>query len=148
MPDLTQYLSEDGVRLFDDATKDDVLESLCEAVCTGSTLDVRRVQKAILGREALLSTGIGLGIALPHVRLEAVERFVLSIGVCKTGVDYGSMDDLPVTIVFLIVGPRDPHSAFVKFIADVTGVLKREEFRRELVEQTDAAGVRALLARQ
>ena len=145
MGTLSDCLRPEAIRVFGAVSKEEALKELAAAACVGSALDVSRVQQAILEREALLSTGIGLGVALPHARLPEVERFSISVGVCREGIDYGSLDRQPVRLVVLIIGPSGSHSEFVRFIAKVTGVLKQEAFRRAILQAETLEEVAAVM---
>lgn len=148
MGTLTPFLAPDGIRFFKKpVSKLQALDSLSEAVCSGVKADADRVRRAIREREELLNTGLGLGLALPHARLPELEEFSLSLGVCREGVDYGSLDGQPVRIMVLIVGPGGSHNEFVRFVAMVTGVLKKRAFRADVLGAERPGEVRRILER-
>jgi len=133
MGTLAAFVNPEGVLILENSGKTEALARLCEAACRGTDLDVERVRRGVFEREAMLSTGIGLGIALPHVRLPEADRFVLSVGLFRPPIEYGSLDGKPVEIALLLVGPSRSHEEFVRFVARVTGVLKQEAFREALL---------------
>ena len=63
-------------------------------------------EEAILSREELVSTGIGLGISIPHAKMNSIEKFFVILGICKNGLDWDSVDRKPVRAVFMIGGPE------------------------------------------
>ena len=68
--------------------------------------DVEMFKNALFKRESLMSTGIGYGVAIPHVKLELIKEFFITFFIHKKGVDWGSLDNKPVHIIFLIAGPE------------------------------------------
>jgi mannitol/fructose-specific phosphotransferase system IIA component (Ntr-type) len=133
MAALTDYLGPNSVQFLQNVTREQALAALCEALCKDTALDVSRVRSGVAEREKLLTTGIGLGIALPHARLPEAAQFALALGICREGIDYGALDNKPVHIVLLMVGPSRSHEEYVQTMARVTLVLRREEFRKALL---------------
>jgi mannitol/fructose-specific phosphotransferase system IIA component (Ntr-type) len=75
-----------------------------------------------------------LGIALPHARSEYVDSFVIAIGRVKDGVNFGSLDGEPVRLVFLMGTPKEKVQSYLKLLAHLTRLLKRESVRSLLFE--------------
>src|SRR6516225_9702851 len=74
--------------------------------------DVEGVIRAILGREELGSTGIGMGVAVPHTRHTTLTRLIGTVALSKRGVDFAALDGDPVTIFFLLVSPQSSGEYF------------------------------------
>ena len=70
--------------------------------------DVESIIRAILGREELGSTGIGMGVAVPHTRHPTLQRLVGTVALSRRGVDFAALDGEPVDIFFLLVSPSEP----------------------------------------
>ena len=82
-----------------------------------------------------MSTGIGLSIAVPHVRLNSVNELHMAFGVNKTGIsDYESLDNEPVRIIVLIVAGRDQHTNYLQTLSRVSRLLKNSLIREQLFE--------------
>jgi PTS system nitrogen regulatory IIA component len=138
------------MRLADILTADRVTTSM-EAVDKESALqivaglfpgqDQGEVYRVLREREALASTGIGSGVAIPHGRVRGLERLVAALAVCRSGVDFDSVDGLPVHIVVAILAPERSTGDHLKALARVSRVLRSEQVRDALVEapSTDAA---------
>jgi PTS system nitrogen regulatory IIA component len=94
--------------------------------------DEKALLDAILRRENLESTGIGMGVALPHARTPAVSRTALAFGRSKKGVDFSSLDGKPCHLVFLIVAPEDRKTEYIMTLARVSKLLRRDDVRSEL----------------
>ena len=67
-----------------------------------------------------MSTGIGLGMAVPHVRIENLGDFVICIGINPKGIwDYKSIDDIPVKVIFLIIGDKNKQKEYLKLLSSI-----------------------------
>lgn len=101
---------------------------------------------AIEEREAVLSTGIGFGVAIPHARSSAVTELSLVCGVSPLPVPFDSIDGEPVRLFFLIVGPEASAGQHVKVLSRIARLVRREELREELCQaRTPAEFYRVLL---
>ncbi|NQS89303.1 PTS sugar transporter subunit IIA, partial [Patescibacteria group bacterium] len=90
------------------------------------------IVKILLQREALGSTGIGNGIAIPHGKSDKVKKLVAAFGISKQGVDFESLDGEPVYIFFLLVAPIDSAGPHLKALARISRLLKDKSFRNTL----------------
>jgi PTS system nitrogen regulatory IIA component len=88
----------------------------------------------VLRREAMMSTGIGNGIAIPHGKARLVDRLVAACGVSPEGIDYESADGEPATLFVLLVAPESGGAMHVKVLANISRLLKEESVRRMLRE--------------
>ena len=80
--------------------------------------DKDELADAVFKREAIMSTGIGLGMAVPHVRIASVDELVMAIGISRPGIhDYASLDDKPVHLVFLIAAPKGQHAEYLRLLS-------------------------------
>jgi PTS system fructose-specific IIA component len=105
--------------------------------------DLGRVRDAVLAREAVMSTGVGKGLALPHARTDAVADTVAAFAVTAAPVDYGALDGQPVRLVFLLVGPEDERSQHVRLLSRISRLMNRDAFRARLLQAPDAVAVLA-----
>jgi len=89
--------------------KEDTLNELLDVICKSDKItDPKIFRKEIFKREKLMSTGIGYEIAIPHARHKSVTDFVIALGRKKDGLEYASIDDKPVKLIFMI-GASDKH---------------------------------------
>ncbi len=115
-------------------TKDDVLIELANsAAASGHVRDVNALREAILDREAIMSTGIGLSIAIPHAKIKEVSQFVLVVGRKLEGIDYDSLDGVPVKIIILIAAPEGEQNKYLRILARVTHVLRDDAARARIL---------------
>ena len=130
---LGDYLTADRVVDLKGRSKNAALLELVETLATASEVrDREKVLDAVLEREKIVSTGIGLGVAVPHAKIPEVSEFLLAYGRSREGIDFASIDDRPVHHVVLIVGPPDRQPRYLQFLASVTLTLKRSDLRRQL----------------
>ena len=129
-------------------SKDAALMELVETLRSAPEVSDRdRLLDAIRDREKIVSTGIGLGVAVPHAKIAEVSEFVVAYGRSRQGIDFGSIDDRPVHHVVLIVGPPDRQQRYLQFLATVTLKLKQAELRKALEEAPDAAALFQVLSK-
>lgn len=90
--------------------------------------------EAIFKREELVSTGVGLGFAIPHVKIPEVKDYVVAVGRKKEGLEFDSVDGQPVRLIFMIGASEHQTRDFVKMLARVMKLLKSGETRLALIE--------------
>jgi mannitol/fructose-specific phosphotransferase system IIA component (Ntr-type) len=128
------------------ATKNDALKELFEVIESAPEItDGREFEESVLEREKILSTGIGLELAIPHVKIPAVSNFVMAIGRSKAGIDFDALDGRPVKIVILIASSDRQKDDFLKVQARIVLLFKEEAFRRKVMKAKDAEEVLDLL---
>jgi PTS system nitrogen regulatory IIA component len=87
---------------------------------------------AVEEREAVLSTGIGFGVAIPHARSSAVRELSVVCGVSPVPVPYDSIDGEPVRLFFLIIGPEASAGQHVKVLSRIARLVRRDNLRQQL----------------
>ena len=109
-----RFLSNQGLLV-------DLVDAACRAY---SWPDREEILSLVLDREAKMSTGIGLGIAVPHARLEGVDRVHVAVACVPEGVDFCAPDRKPVTLVMLLVSPMSGAMAHVQALALISRIAK------------------------
>lgn len=128
---------------FTATSKPAALEALAQLLCEGATevgaittLDeVRRVLEA---REALQSTGVGSGVAIPHGRVGGLDRFVGALAIHHEGVEFESIDGRPVSILFAVIGPEKAAGEHLKCLARIGRLLRDDGVRERLQRVTSS----------
>ncbi len=92
----------------------------------------------VLRREAMMTTGIGNGIAIPHGKARAVDRMAAAVGLVPDGLDFEAEDGQPVNLIVLFVSPESATTLHVKVLANISRLLKEESVRRGLREARSA----------
>ena len=101
-----------------------------------------------MAREALGSTAIGQGIAIPHTKSDTVSDLVSALAISKKGVNFDSLDGEPVYIFFLLIAPSDSAGPHLKALARVSRLLKDKFFRDSLKNTKTAKDVMDLLSQE
>jgi fructose PTS system EIIBC or EIIC component len=96
---------------------------------TGAITEESEFVSAIVRRENMESTGIGLGVAIPHARTRAVSSIVLAFGRSDTGVDFSSLDGKPSHLIFLIAAPEEQKTEYIMTLARLSKLLRKDEVR-------------------
>jgi PTS system nitrogen regulatory IIA component len=114
--------------------KTSVLTELVDVLALSPNVKDRdALLSALIEREQIVSTGIGIGIAVPHVKISSVEDFVVAIGRSHRGVDFDALDGQPVHIIVMIAASDKQASDYLKVMAKFMLALKQKDFRRELL---------------
>ncbi len=124
--------------------KREAIVELVELLESGHGLDSQgEILDRVLRREAMMSTGIGNGVAIPHGKARAADRMVAACAVCPEGVDFDAEDGQPVHLLVLFVSPENATTQHVRALANLSRLVKEESVRRALRE---APSVEAFLA--
>ena len=145
--DLGAVLEPGRVVFLDSRTKEDALTVLVDVLAQAPQVHDRdELLGQVFRREELMSTGIGLGVAVPHVRLNSVDDLVMAVGVCREPLtDYESLDGEPVRIICMIAAKTDQHAKHIKALSAVSKRLKDEKVRKAILDAESPADVYALL---
>ena len=135
MQSLLQYLKKSRCIEIEGRTKDDVLHELAVAAINDDIReDAEDLCDELIERENIMSTGIGIGIAVPHTRCPNTDVFTLAVGRSKEGVHFDSLDGKPVFLFFLVVAPGNDHRKYLQILAKIVTALKDREFFQRLVD--------------
>jgi mannitol/fructose-specific phosphotransferase system IIA component (Ntr-type) len=104
-----------------------------------------KVRDKIVEREARGSTGIGNGVAVPHVKLDTIEDTAIVLARSPDGIEYEAIDGRPVHTVFLILAPADAAEEHLQLLRWISGLARNADFRRFLGQAKDEAEIRDLL---
>jgi mannitol/fructose-specific phosphotransferase system IIA component (Ntr-type) len=104
-------------------------ELVAAAARSGEAVDEAALHKAVLEREELSSTAFGDGLAMPHVRLPGIKRFLTVLGRAKQGIDFAAQDGQDVRLLLLIVGPEPKREDYLKLMGRAAKFLKHERDR-------------------
>ena len=145
---LKTLISPDRVLFLSYASKRDVLLALAENLSTAPQVkNPQELIKEILHREELMSTAMGRGIAIPHVRLPSVTDLVVSVGLSRVDiVDFQALDDEPVRFVIMIAAASSHHIYYLKALSFFSSQLKNSELRNSLLAANNPEEAYALLA--
>ena len=132
---LSDYLSLNRVLFSSSYTKSEVINEMAKVSSEDRKIkDIESFKEALFKRESLMSTGIGYGVAIPHVKLESIQEFFITFFIHKKGVDWESLDNKPVHIIFLIAGPVIQQEKYLRILAKITLVIKDPARRKKLID--------------
>jgi PTS system nitrogen regulatory IIA component len=119
-------------------TKEEAIDELIEMLYKdGKLKDKESFKRAVLKREEEFSTGIGMGIAIPHGKDSSVVEPCITFGVSKNGIDFDSMDGKPAHIFFLISVPEDAADTHLHILSFISRKLMHEDVRQKLFNAKD-----------
>lgn len=132
------------------STKDAALRCLSRLLAGGSgdgqdTSRTTEFYRILCEREALQSTGIGDGVAIPHGAMEGLESQRAALLVCPEGLPFEAIDGRPVRILFAVVGPKRTTGEHLKTLARVSRLLRDAGFREKLLLAKEGAHAWALV---
>lgn len=146
--DIGELLADGGVVLRSGASsKRQALNTVADAAAQALGMPENRILEALLEREALGSTGLGSGVAVPHARLEGIERVTAVFVRLDTPVAYGSLDDRPVDLLFALFAPPRDGADHLRALAAVSRALRSPVTREQLRQARTPDAIRALFVR-
>ena len=129
--------------------KDGILRELANFLSERrDDIDAKELVRVLVDREALASTAIGEGVAIPHGKLASVAEIVACVGRARKGVDFDSMDGEPTYLFFVLVAPENSTGAHLKALARISRVFKDDAFRQRLLRADDAASMYEVIAEE
>jgi PTS system nitrogen regulatory IIA component len=146
---VESIISPDRIMFVDYSNKRDVLVALADNLAQAPQVKNREeLITEILKREELMSTAIGRGIAIPHVRLSSVTDMVMSVGISRRDIlDFQVLDDEPVRLVFMIAAAYNQHAYYLQTLSFFSARLKSRHLREALLNTTTTDEVYRLLTR-
>jgi fructose-specific phosphotransferase system IIA component len=116
-------------------TKQDALKYMIHLLDRrGMIEDVDRVQDEIFKRETLMSTGVGKGFAFPHAKTGAVQKPSGALITLDHPIEYQSLDNQPVSIIFMLLGQEHAVGAHLRLLSRISRLMNNDEFRQKLLE--------------
>lgn len=137
---ISQFLTPESVAVGIDAADKDAFIKKVVSLLEGrpEIQDLKEVERSVLEREWLMSTGVGKGLALPHAKTKAVSGTVAALVVTKAPVPWESIDGESVRLVFLLVGVPDAKSEHVKILSRISRIMNRDAVRKQLAEASSS----------
>ena len=95
--------------------------------------NAKALAEGIYNRERIISTGIGLGVAIPHAKIVGIKDFFICISVLEKGVDWDAIDEEAVRIIFLIAGPEAQQNQYLQLLARLSLTIKNQQKREAIL---------------
>lgn len=132
---LTELLTAERIKIpLEGRSKEDLLRELV-GIVTGpeNPGDREDVLRAVREREAVLSTGIGHGVAIPHGKSAALSDLRMAAGTAAAPVEFDALDGQPVALFFLLVGPETAAGPHIKALSRISRLVRNDEVRTRLI---------------
>lgn len=132
---ISDYLDPRLVVFLEEKTRDEAIAKLVKVLdASGKLTCAKKFHDAILEREKIVSTGIGIGVAIPHAKTSQESDFFIAIGIQKNeGIDWNGLDGSLVRFVFMIGGPDNKQTEYLKILSRLTQAMKDEQRRKQLL---------------
>lgn len=128
-------------------TKPEALHRLAQLLAEGDArISVESVEDGLVKREEIQSTGVGAGVAIPHAKIDSLDRIVGAVLVCPEPIGFDAIDGEPVSILFAVLGPVKAPGEHIKTLARVSRLLRDDALRARLVAARDAEAAYELIA--
>lgn len=146
---LTQILTVDRILARMEASdKYEAIRQLVQAVCrSGTCSDEQKLLQAVLDREAIRTTGIGRGLAVPHGKSDCCEELVMSLARPVSPIDFESQDHLPVDVIVLLASPANKTGPHIQALARISRLMLLADFRKAIAQADSAEAIYEVIKR-
>lgn len=140
---ISDYLDSRLITFLDVDTRDEAINALVDLLDEEGHLPSKDAfRKAIFHREQLVSTGIGMGVAVPHAKLKDFTDFFIVVGIQqKKGLEWNALDKAPVRLIFMIGGPEDKQTEYLQILSLLTSAIRDVDLRKKLLNAQTAEQV-------
>ena len=147
---LTEILKPQNIKMpLNAANKAEAIGELVDLLAAnGELTDPKKVQDAVLEREATRTTGIGNGLAIPHGKCTGTDHLVMAIGRPGTPVDFQAIDGRPVNLIWLLASPPDKTGPHIHALARISRLMTIDKFRHALAEAKTAQEIYDAIVKQ
>ena len=119
--------------------KNELITQMAKHLTSISNLsDPDSIVQKILDREADMSTGIGFGIAIPHARIQGIDRVYMVAARSVLGIEFNAIDEQPVHLIFMMLSPANASTQYMQILSALSRIMSYEEIRKSLYETSDA----------
>ncbi len=132
---FAKYITKDSIVVLHGKNKIEILDELISRAADLSKLDRDLIFRLVWKRERMMTTGVGNGLGLPHIRVGNIPDPVILIGVCTNPItDYQSQDGQPVTVVVFIVAADSDQEAYLQLLGSISRKMRSPELIAKLTE--------------
>ncbi|MGH7477105.1 MAG: PTS sugar transporter subunit IIA [Longimicrobiales bacterium] len=137
---LTDLITPEQIKIpLQAQTKDELLRELVALVAPGDgSATSPDILRAVREREAVLSTGIGGGVAIPHGKSAVLTSLRMAAGRTTQPVDFDALDGEPVQLLFLLIGPESAAGPHIKALSRISRIVRKDTVRRRLIDAGSA----------
>ena len=140
---LSEIITEDLVQVpLENTEKEKIIQELLNLLHRANKIsDFQKVLNAVIDREKVMTTGIGNGVAIPHGKSDGAAQISAAFGITGSDVDFGSIDEKPVRLVFILVGPESTPGPHIKILSRISRLMSKDQFRQKLLQCQSAKEV-------
>jgi len=129
--------------------KESLFEELIDLFASTAALPFPRSEAlaSLMERESMMTTGIGKGIAIPHGKVDGIDRIYGAIGISTVGIDYDAVDGVPVRIAFMILSPRNHPEEHLRVLKKLASILDVPGLADQVVAASEIDRLHSILER-
>ena len=133
--EFTKYLQYDSILFLNGSSKKDVLEEIISHASTRCTMDEEQIRDVVWKRERMMTTGVGKGLALPHIRVNGFPSPLVIVGICKKEIaDYQSIDNNPVKLVIFLAADEKDQEGYLSLLGSISSKMKEDGVIEKIFE--------------
>lgn len=136
---MLNYFNGRLIKVINKNKKEEVIEELVDLINSNTNLVENKEEfiKGIMERESIGSTCIGMGIALPHTRLDGIKDIVVAFGIMENPIEFDSIDMEPIKIVVLVGAPKEKTKEYLKVLSDLAKIFRNRKYREAIKSSKD-----------
>ena len=143
---LSDFIDTSRIKFLTSHNKFQAIEELAlvfdkSEICS----DIKVLISSLKEREEIMSTGIGFGIAIPHAKIEGIKALSFAVGISKQGIDFDSMDGLPVNLIILVVAGNNQHREYLGLLSSIMSLLKINDVKDRIIASSSPEDVMKLI---
>lgn len=142
------YSKDELINYFEeDFTKEEILKKMATLIAENSETiqNENQLLENIMAREKIASTGIGLGIAIPHARIEGGEKITMGISLLKNPIAFDSIDGEPVKLIIMVTAPMEKGKEYLEMIATLMRAFKNQDYLKGILNSTTSQDLKKAL---
>ncbi len=135
MPEFAKYLQQDSILILEGDTKKSAIEEIISHAATRCTMDEDQIRDAVWKRERMMTTSVGKGLALPHIRVNGFPSPLVIVGLCKNPIeDYKSLDNQPINVIVFLAADERNQEAYLTLLGSISSKLKDDNVMKQILE--------------
>lgn len=148
--DLSKMVDERLVKFdFDVNSKEDAIAKVATLMAEANKVsDLDKYIEGVFEREEEFSTGIGMGVAIPHCKSDVVNEAAFTLVKLKNEIEWGSLDDKPVSYIIMLAAPNSADNVHLKMLSQLATNLMDEDFRKGLLEATSIEEIKKVFTKE
>lgn len=148
--DLSKMVDERLVKFdFNVNSKEDAIAKVATLMAEANKVsDLDKYIEGVFEREEEFSTGIGMGVAIPHCKSDVVNEAAFTLVKLKNEIEWGSLDDKPVSYIIMLAAPNSADNVHLKMLSQLATNLMDEDFRKGLLEATSIEEIKKVFTKE